>query len=94
MMRIYGRKVRGKPRRLSHADTVIEAFGGLVKLAKVLGVTPQVVCNWRRGGVVPAKYRQDIALYVSQHPEIKLDGKHIWAKTNDDNTETVPAEGC
>lgn len=93
-MRTYGRKCRRKPKKLSHVDIVIEAFGGACKLADVLGVSAQAISNWRaRGGVVPAKYRQDIALYVSQHPEIKVDGRHIWAKTNDDNSETIPTEG-
>lgn len=93
-MRTYGKKVKGCPRKLCHAEIVIEAFGGATKLANILGISVQNICNWKsRGGVIPAKYRQDIAFYVAQHPEIKVDGKHIWAKTNDDNTATIPTEG-
>ena len=93
-MRTYGKKVKGCPRKLCHAEIVIEAFGGATKLANILGISVQNICNCkRRGGVIPAKYRQDIAFYIGQHPEIKLDGRHIWAKTNDDNTATVPTEG-
>lgn len=93
-MRKYGRIMKKIPKKLSHAEIVIEAFGGATKLADILGTSVQNVCNWRgRHGVIPAKFRQDIALYVGQHPEIKLDGKHIWAKSNDDNIETIPTEG-
>lgn len=93
-MRTYGKKVKGAPKLLSHAEIVIEAFGGATKLANILGISVQNVCNWKsRGGVVPAKYRQDIALYVAEHDDIKVDGTHIWAKINDNNTTTVPTEG-
>ena len=93
-MRTYGKKVKGCPRKLCHAEIVIEAFGGATKLANILGISVQNICNWKsRGGVIPAKYRQDIAFYIGQHPEIKVDGRHIWAKTNDDNTQTIPTEG-
>lgn len=93
-MRTYGKTVKGKPRMLCHAEIVIEAFGGAAKLAKILNISIQNICNWKsRGGVIPAKYRQEIAFYIGQHPEIKVDGRHIWARSNDDNAPTIPTEG-
>lgn len=92
-MRTYGKKVRGKPHKLSPAEIVIEAFGGTVKMAEILGVSPQSVSNWKsRKGVVPAKYRQDLALYVAHHKEIKLDGRYIWAKENGTDIKKIPTE--
>ena len=93
-MRTYGKMFRNEPKKLKPVEIVIEAFGGATKLAEILGISVQNVCNWKsRGGVVPAKYRQDIAFYVAQHEEIKVDGRYIWAKTDDDNTPTIPTEG-
>ena len=93
-MRTYGKKVKGCPRKLCHAEIVIEACGGATKLANILGISVQNILNLRaRGLVMPAKYRQDIAFYIGQHPEIKVDGRHVWANTNDYNTATVSTEG-
>jgi DNA-binding transcriptional regulator YdaS (Cro superfamily) len=35
-------------------DRAIKLAGGLTNLANLIGVSPQVVCNWRKRGSIPA----------------------------------------
>lgn len=37
------------------ADKVIEALGGTVEAARALGLTPNVVWNWRKRQSIPAE---------------------------------------
>jgi hypothetical protein len=88
-MRTYGKTEddKFKPKKLSPAEIVIEAFGGSSRLANMLNISPQSVCNWRTQGkgVVPAKYRQDVAELAVQY-NINIDGKIIWSKINASNS--------
>ena len=38
------------------ANTVIEALGGTMEVAKLFGYTEQRVCNWRKRGLPPDTY--------------------------------------
>jgi DNA-binding transcriptional regulator YdaS (Cro superfamily) len=41
---------------MNNLDRAIEAVGGVVKLAALIGLKPNVVSNWRLRGQVPARH--------------------------------------
>jgi len=53
-------------------DGIIAALGGTNKAAKVFGVTPQAVSNWKADGRFPRARRYD-ALLITQDRGIAVD---------------------
>lgn len=43
-----------KEDRLKSLDTAVERSGGIMKFAKVMGISHQAVYHWRKRGWVPA----------------------------------------
>ncbi len=39
---------------------IIDAFGGLRPMARKLGVTHQIIYDWRKRGVIPGKRQQQV----------------------------------
>ena len=49
-----------KRKQLVTFDDVVEAFGGVSKLARFVERSPSTVCNWRKGGYFPPKFYWDM----------------------------------
>tara|TARA_R110000737_G_scaffold249143_1_gene259093 strand:+ start:155 stop:349 length:195 start_codon:yes stop_codon:yes gene_type:complete len=41
---------------MKNVSEIIDALGGQKEAAKILQVTQQAVCNWKRRGGIPASY--------------------------------------
>lgn len=54
------------------ADKVINAFGGIRPLARILGIDPATPVRWQeRGGAIP-RWHHDHILRLAKHLQIKL----------------------
>ena len=51
---------------------IIDAFGGLRPMARKLGVTHQIIYDWRKRGVIPGK-RQKQVLALAAELGVELD---------------------
>ena len=51
---------------------IIDAFGGLRPMARKLGVTHQIIYDWRKRGVIPGK-RQKQVLALADELGVELD---------------------
>lgn len=68
------------------AKRIIDLFGGVRPLARLLGVDPSVVCRWpapreRRGqgGLIPAGYQRDL-LRLARSKRLPIKAADLVAK--------------
>ncbi len=45
---------------------IIDAFGGLRPMARKLGVTHQIVYDWRKRGVIPGKRQKQVSALADE----------------------------
>jgi hypothetical protein len=66
---------RSKSRR-KQVSNLVDALGGTCQLARLAGVVPSAVSNWKRTGRFPAR------LYVQMRRKLKARGMtadiHLW----------------
>lgn len=50
---------------ISPADLAIKAFDGAANLAGQLGLTTSAVCKWKKNGLIPSIYQEEILSMAS-----------------------------
>ena len=57
---------------MKNVSEIIDALGGQKEAAKILQVTQQAVCNWKRRGGIPASYARLIVAAANKNDETAI----------------------
>lgn len=62
--------------QLNPAQYVIQRFGGVRPLARLLGISGAAVCQWQNSGKIPAKHHEKI-IGLAKQQRIQVHPKHL-----------------
>jgi hypothetical protein len=69
-------------RRIATVSELIEHFGGLTPLARLVGTSPQMVVHWRRKNYIPAHhYKRHMRVLKQSDPFLHIsEDLYGWAE--------------